>query len=149
MGFYDDRVLPHLINVVMNNKQTREIRQRLCADLSGEVLEIGFGTGHNLPYLPATVTKLLAVEPSGLGVRLASERIEASPVPVDVVGLDGERLPLPDSSVDAALSTWTLCTIPDAVAAIREVRRVVAERTGVTLATELRLVGFDPMTNGG
>jgi ubiquinone/menaquinone biosynthesis C-methylase UbiE len=125
MGFYDDRVLPHLINAVMNNKHTREIRSRLCADLSGEVLEIGFGTGHNLPFLPAAVTRLQAVEPSGAGVRLARERIDASSVPVNVVGLDGQRLPLADASVDAALSTWTLCTIPDAVAAVREVRRVL------------------------
>jgi len=125
MGFYDERVLPHVINVVMNNKHTREIRRRVCADLSGEVLEIGFGTGHNLPYLPATVTRLHAVEPSGVGVKLARERIDASSTPVDVVGLDGQRLPLPDESVDAALSTWTLCTIPDAVAAVREVRRVL------------------------
>jgi ubiquinone/menaquinone biosynthesis C-methylase UbiE len=125
MGFYDDRVLPHLINVVMNNKQTRAIRRRLCADLSGEVLEIGFGTGHNLPYLPPAVSRLHAVEPSGVGVRLANDRIAATTVPVEVVGLDGQRLPLPDESVDAALSTWTLCTIPDAVAAVREVRRVL------------------------
>lgn len=125
MGFYDDRVLPHLINAVMNNKQTRAIRRRLCADLSGEVLEIGFGTGHNLPYLPPAVTRLHAVEPSGVGVKLANDRIAATTVPVEVVGLDGQRLPLPDESVDAALSTWTLCTIPDAVAAVREVRRVL------------------------
>ena len=125
MGFYDDRVLPHLINVVMNTKHTRAIRRRVCAPLSGEVLEIGFGTGHNLPYLPATVTRLHAVEPSGAGVKLARDRIAATSVPVDVVGLDGQRIPLPDDSVDAALSTWTLCTIPDAVAAIREVRRVL------------------------
>ena len=125
MGFYDDRVLPHLINVVMNTKQTRAIRRRVCAPLSGEVLEIGFGTGHNLPYLPAGVSRLHAVEPSGVGVRLAGDRITATSVPVDVIGLDGQRIPLPDDSVDAALSTWTLCTIPDAVASIREVRRVL------------------------
>ena len=125
MGFYTDRVLPHLINAVMDNKQTRRIRRRVCADLSGEVVEIGFGTGHNLPFLPATVTFLHAIEPSGLGVELARERIASAPVPVEVVGLDGQRLPLPDESVDAALCTWTLCTIPDAVGAVREVRRVL------------------------
>jgi ubiquinone/menaquinone biosynthesis C-methylase UbiE len=131
MGFYDDRVLPHVINVVMNTKQTRAIRRRVCADLSGEVLEIGFGTGHNLPYLPPAVKRLHAVEPSGVGVKLARDRIAATTVPVEVVGLDGQSLPLPDDCVDAALSTWTLCTIPDPVAAIREVRRVL--RPGGTL----------------
>jgi ubiquinone/menaquinone biosynthesis C-methylase UbiE len=125
LGFYDDRILPHVINAVMNTKHTRAIRGRLCADLSGEVLEIGFGTGHNLPFIPTAVTRVYAVEPSGVGVKLARDRIDASSAPVEVVGLDGQRLPLADSSVDAALSTWTLCTIPDAVAAVREVRRVL------------------------
>ena len=63
MSFYGDRVLPHVINVVMNTKQTREIRRRVCADLAGDVVEIGFGTGHNLPFLPPTVQSLRAVEP--------------------------------------------------------------------------------------
>ena len=125
MSFYGDRVLPHLINVVMNTKQTRSIRQRVCADLEGEVLEIGFGTGHNLPFLPAGVTRLLAVEPAGRSVELARERIAAAPFEVEVVGLDGQRLPVEDASVDNVLCTWSLCTIPDAVAAVREARRVL------------------------
>ena len=125
MGYYGDRVLPHIINVVMNTKQTRRIRGRVCGGLKGEVLEIGFGTGHNLPYLPATVTRLLAVEPSGRSVELARDRIEASPIDVEIVGLDGQRLPVDDASVDAVLCTWSLGTIPDAVAAVREARRVL------------------------
>ena len=125
MGLYDDRVLPHIINMVMNTKQTRAIRQRVCADLEGEVLEIGFGTGHNLPFMPAGVTRLLAVEPSGRSVQLARERMAATPVNVEVVGLDGQRIPVGDESVDAVLCTWSLCTIPDGVAAVREARRVL------------------------
>ncbi|HVA59740.1 MAG TPA: class I SAM-dependent methyltransferase [Mycobacteriales bacterium] len=125
MGLYDERVLPHIINVVMNTGQTRLIRARVCARLKGEVLEIGFGTGHNLPFLPLDVTRLMAVEPSGVGVRLARGRMAAAPVEVEVVGLDGQRLPVPDGSVDAVLCTWSLCTIPDAEAAVREARRVL------------------------
>lgn len=125
MSVYADRVLPRIINVVMNTKQTREIRQRVCADLTGDVVEIGFGTGHNLPFLPATVNTLRAVEPAGLGVRLAKDRIAAAGVPVHVVGLDGQQLPLEDSSADSVLCTWSLCTIPDPVAAVREMRRVL------------------------
>jgi ubiquinone/menaquinone biosynthesis C-methylase UbiE len=125
VGFYDDRVLPHVINVVMNTKQTRAIRERVCGDLKGEVLEIGFGTGHNLPFIPTGVTRLLAVEPSARSVELARERIEATPTEVEVIGLDGQRLPIDDASVDAVLCTWSLCTIPDAVAAVREARRVL------------------------
>jgi ubiquinone/menaquinone biosynthesis C-methylase UbiE len=125
MRFYDDRILPHCINVVMNTKQTRHIRERVCGGLEGEVLEIGFGTGHNLPFMPAGVTRLLAVEPSSRSVELARERIEASSLDVEIVGLDGQRLPVDDASVDAVLCTWSLCTIPDAVAAVREARRVL------------------------
>jgi ubiquinone/menaquinone biosynthesis C-methylase UbiE len=125
MSFYGDRVLPRVINVVMNTKQTREIRARVCGGLTGDVVEIGFGTGHNLPFLPEAVTSLQAVEPAGLGVQLAHERIAASRVPVRTVGLDGQRLPLEDASVDSALCTWSLCTIPDPVAAVREVARVL------------------------
>ena len=125
MGFYRDQIFPRAVDLVMNTKTTREIRARVCADLEGDVVEIGFGTGHNLPYLPAAVTRLRAVDPSALGARLAAERIAASPVPVERAGLDGQSLPFADQSADAVLSTWTVCSIPDAVAAMREVRRVL------------------------
>ena len=125
MSVYQERVLPHVINLVMNTKQTREIRQRVCAGLKGEVLEIGFGTGHNLPYVPADVTRLVAVEPSERSIRLAHDRITGAGFAVDVVGLDGQRLPLDDDSVDAVLCTWSLCTIPDPIAAVAEARRVL------------------------
>lgn len=125
MGFYRDQIFPRAMNLVMNTPTTREIRARVCADLVGEVVEVGFGSGHNLPYLPATVTRLSAVDPSAVGARLAAQRVAASPVPVERAGLDGQSLPFADESADAVLSTWTLCSIPDAVAALREVRRVL------------------------
>jgi ubiquinone/menaquinone biosynthesis C-methylase UbiE len=131
MSYYQDRVLPRLMNVVMNTKQTREIRARVCAGLAGEVVEIGFGTGHNLPFLPANVTRLSAVEPSAVSVRLAQDRIAAGSIPVEVVGLDGQSLPLDDESADMVLSTWSLCTIPDPHAAVHEMRRIL--RPGGTL----------------
>jgi len=125
MAIYRDRVFPRIMNLLMDNKQNRRIRARVCGDLEGDVVEIGFGTGLNLPHLPAGVTLLRAVEPSELGVHIARDRINSSPVPVQIVGLDGQHLPFEDHSADAVLSTWTLCTIPDAVAALREVRRVL------------------------
>jgi ubiquinone/menaquinone biosynthesis C-methylase UbiE len=131
MSFYGDRVLPRIVNVVMNTGENRKIRARVCADLEGDIVEIGFGTGHNLPYLPTEVRSLRAVEPSQLSVRLAQARVTASPVAVEVVGLDGQRLPLEDASADAVLCTWSLCTIPDPVAAVAEMRRVL--RPGGTL----------------
>jgi ubiquinone/menaquinone biosynthesis C-methylase UbiE len=97
----------------------------VCEGLSGEVVEIGFGSGHNVPFYPSAISAVSAVEPADLGWKLAAERVLASPVPVRRSGLDGQALGFPDGSYDAALSTWSLCTIPDPVAALREVRRVL------------------------
>ncbi|TQK42777.1 methyltransferase family protein [Streptomyces sp. SLBN-118] len=125
MGFYAERVLPRVVDVACGAKTARPLRRRVCAGLKGEVVEIGFGTGHNVPFYPPAVTGVAAVEPSDAGWRLAGERVRASRVPVRRAGLDGQSLPFEDASFDAALSTWTLCTIPDADAALREVRRVL------------------------
>jgi ubiquinone/menaquinone biosynthesis C-methylase UbiE len=125
MGWYSKRVLPRLMDAAMDTRHTRLIRARVAAGLAGEVLEVGFGGGHNLAHLPPDVTRLLAVEPSRAAIRMADARIAASGVPVEVIGPDAQRLGLPDASVDAALCTWSLCSIPDPVAAVREVRRVL------------------------
>ena len=125
MGFYAERVFPPIMNRVMNTRQKRRIRARVCAPLSGDVVEIGFGTGLNLPHLPSAVIVLRAVDPLERGRVLAGDRIATSPVRVEFVGLDGQVLPLDDDSVDAALSTWTLCSVPDPVAAVREIGRVL------------------------
>lgn len=125
MGFYGDQVLPRVIDKVCGVGEIHKHRKEATAGLSGDVLEIGFGSGLNLSHLPPTVTRLLAVDPATTGRKLAAGRIAAAGVPVEFVGLDGEELPLPDDSVDAALCTFTLCTIPDAGQALREVRRVL------------------------
>ncbi|MFC5728161.1 MULTISPECIES: class I SAM-dependent methyltransferase [Nocardioides] len=132
MGIYREQVLPRIVNVgcAMGPAQG-PLRKRVCAGLSGEVLEIGFGSGLNVPHYPATVSRVAAVEPSDVGWSLASARVEASAVPVQRVGMDGQALPLQDDSFDCALSTWTMCTIPDLAAALSEVRRVL--RPGGTL----------------
>ncbi len=125
MGLWERHVLPRLIDACNNGPHVRQVRERMCADLTGDVVEIGFGSGLNAPYYPSAVTRVLAVEPSDVGWGLAAERIAASDVPVERIGLDGQALPLPDRSVDAALSTWTLCTIPHPEAALAELRRVL------------------------
>lgn len=96
-----------------------------CEGLSGEVLEVGFGSGRNVPHYPAGVSRVRAVEPATAGRGLAAKRVAASAVPVEYVGLDGEDLPLEDASVDHVLTTWTLCTIPNVTRALAEVRRVL------------------------
>jgi len=125
MGFYAERVVPRIVNVACGTKAVEPLRRRVCGGLQGKVIEIGFGSGHNVPFYPTAVSGVSAVEPSDVGWTLAGERIKAASVPVRRAGLDGQSLPFEDNSFDAALSTWTLCTIPDADAALREVRRVL------------------------
>ncbi|MDQ3569089.1 MAG: class I SAM-dependent methyltransferase [Actinomycetota bacterium] len=115
----------------MNTKEARQIRERVCAPLRGEVVEIGFGTGHNLPFMPAAVTRLQAVEPLMGARELAAARVAEAKFPVEFVGLDGQQLPLADGTADAVLSTWTLCSIEDPVVAIHEIARIL--RPGGTL----------------
>ena len=125
MGFYGEQVVPRIVNKACGTKTAEPLRRRVCAGLAGDVVELGFGSGHNVPFYPAAVTRVTAVEPSDVGWRLAAERVKAAAVPVLRSGLDGQSLPFPDDGFDAALSTWTLCTIPDVAAALREVRRVL------------------------
>jgi SAM-dependent methyltransferase len=125
MGFYEDAVLPRIVDKLGRVKPVRRLRDEVVQGLRGEVVEIGFGSGLNLSYLPAEVDKVLAVEPSEVARRLATPRIAASSAPVELVGLDGEDLPIETESVDSALSTLTLCTIPDVSRALAEVHRVL------------------------
>ena len=125
MGIYGDHVLPRMINCVCGLKMNDPLRERVCDGLEGEVVEIGFGSGLNIPFYPASVSRVSAVEPADIGWKLAQKRLQAAQVPVERSGLDGQSLPFPDDSFDTALSTWTMCTIPDIDAALSEVRRVL------------------------
>jgi ubiquinone/menaquinone biosynthesis C-methylase UbiE len=125
MGFYAKQVLPRVINVACGMKTNAPLRERVCAGLHGRVVEIGFGSGLNIPHYPAAVTSVAAIEPADTGWKLAHKRLDAARVPVERSGLDGQSLPLPDDSCDTALSTWTMCTIPDIATALQEVRRVL------------------------
>ena len=130
MGFYEQQVLPRFIDVALG-KKTDPLRAKVASGLSGEVLEVGFGSGRNVPHLPTGVTRLIAVDPATVGRQLAAKRISERGIPVEFVGLDGQSLPLEDASVDHVLVTWTLCTIPDVHRALREMYRVL--RPGGTL----------------
>jgi ubiquinone/menaquinone biosynthesis C-methylase UbiE len=125
VGLYGEHVLPRIIDKVGGMKSVRPYRERVCTGLGGEVIEVGFGSGSNVDFYPGAVTRVVAVEPSGVAWKLAGKRVAASSVPIERIGLDAQRLPFDDDTFDAALSTWTMCTIPDAVAALRELRRVL------------------------
>jgi SAM-dependent methyltransferase len=125
MGFYSDQVLPRITNVALGSAELAELRSRVASELDGEVLEVGFGSGLNVPHYPPAVTRVRAVDPATVGRKLAADRVAASPVPVEYIGFDGQDLPLDDESVDHVLTSWTLCTIPDVGGALREIRRVL------------------------
>jgi ubiquinone/menaquinone biosynthesis C-methylase UbiE len=125
MGLWNDQVLPRLTDRVLGVEAVRHARTEVCADLAGDVVELGFGSGLNVPHYPASVTGVWAVDPSAVGRRLARRRVQDSPVPVQYAGPDAQTLPFPDDRFDSALSTFTLCTIPDVDGALRELVRVL------------------------
>jgi SAM-dependent methyltransferase len=125
MGLYGDHVLPRIVNLACGTADLERWRERAVKGLRGEVMEIGFGSGLNVPHYPDEVEVVHAVEPSDVALRLARARIEASPAPIERHELEAERVSLADHSCDSALSTFTLCTIGDVEAALAEVRRVL------------------------
>jgi ubiquinone/menaquinone biosynthesis C-methylase UbiE len=109
----------------MGTESVRNQRREALAPARGEVLEIGFGTGRNLPHYPQAVTSLTALDPADLLRRKRRRRIAEARMPVELVGLSAETLPFEGGRFDCVVSTWTLCTIPDAAAAVREIARVL------------------------
>jgi ubiquinone/menaquinone biosynthesis C-methylase UbiE len=126
MAIYRNRILPLVLDYVMSRDPFPELRRRTLAHTYGSVLEIGFGTGLNLLFYPPRVTSVTGVDPNPGMVRRAQRRIGLLPLPVTLVprGAD-EPLPLPDASFDCAVSTWTLCTVDDVPAALRQIDRLL------------------------
>ena len=126
MSFYSERILPHVINLACSGKPTRRQREKIVPEASGDVLEIGFGSGLNLPHYRASeVRRLWALEPSVGMRRKAAPAIEQSGLDVSFIDLPGEEIPLDDNSVDTVLVTYTLCTIDDTLRALAGMRRVL------------------------
>jgi ubiquinone/menaquinone biosynthesis C-methylase UbiE len=126
MPFYRDHVDPHLVDWLGDPPPIRQIRQQIIPLAQGTVLELGAGSGAHFPhYEPARVSKLYALEPNRGMIRLAERRLKRTQLQVEFLDLPGERVPLDHSTVDTVVSTFTLCTIPGIVEAIRGVRRVL------------------------
>lgn len=125
MGFYQDRILPHLVNLSMRNRRLLPYRSRVISSAEGRVLEIGIGSGLNLPFYPPRMTELLGLEPAPRLIAMARRAASRSTLPVKFIEGSAEAIPLGDESVDTVVTTWTLCTIPEAVAALAEMRRVL------------------------
>ncbi|MGF2685520.1 class I SAM-dependent methyltransferase [Marinobacter sp. DUT-3] len=126
MSFYEDRILPHIIDCTCSVGQVMKLRSQVVPKARGVVLEVGMGSAINLEfYNPDTVSLVYGLEPSEGMRRKARENLSRSPVNVEWLDLPGEKIPLPDNSVDTVLLTFTLCTIPDWRAALEQMKRVL------------------------
>ncbi len=113
VSLYREHVVPRMVDLACGLAGFNSWRAQTTDGLAGRIVEIGFGSGLNVPHYPSDVEVVLAVEPAMVARRLAEPRIRVSPVPVEYVGLDGQQIPLRDASCDAALFTFTLCTVPE------------------------------------
>ena len=125
MSFYQRHVLPRLLDFAMRQKQMLPFRRRVIGAAEGTVLEIGIGSGLNLPLYGASVRVVIGLEPSPELLRMARARAARASVPVELLEASAEAVPLEDASIDSVVTTWMLCTIPDAPRALAEMRRVL------------------------
>lgn len=125
MTLYDRYLLPRLIHLAMRDKRATERRMALIPQAQGAVLEIGIGSGLNLPFYTPAVKRLYGIDPSKTLLAMARKRARKAPFPVILLAQSAERLPLMDASIDTVVSTWTLCSIPDVDTALREMKRVL------------------------
>jgi ubiquinone/menaquinone biosynthesis C-methylase UbiE len=131
MGFYDRFILPRLLDMAMRNHRLERYRQQAIAATRGVVLEIGVGSGLNLALYGAAVERVCAIDPGPALLRLASARVEEARIPVSLVQASAERLPFAEAVFDTVVTTWTLCSIADPVAALIEARRVLKPEGGL------------------
>jgi ubiquinone/menaquinone biosynthesis C-methylase UbiE len=125
MGFYSQRILPRVMDWSMSNPRFSEYRKEVLSQVYGDVLEIGFGSGLNLPHYPERIETLTTIDANPGMNSLAQKRIQSSSIQVDNKVLNGENLPMPDHSFDTVVSTWTLCSIANVDQALQEIHRVL------------------------
>ena len=125
MSFYQNYVVPRLIHFAMRQNYLVPFRERVIGAAEGRVLEIGIGSGLNFSIYGATVTSVVGLEPSSELLRMAEIRASRATVPVTLLDASAEAIPIDAGSIDTVVTTWTLCTIPDAPAALAEVHRVL------------------------
>jgi ubiquinone/menaquinone biosynthesis C-methylase UbiE len=126
LSWYEDRILPHLINCACSASPNQKQRQKIVPEAAGVVLEIGFGSGLNVPFYDASrIKKIWALEPSDGMRKKAQPAVQDTNLDIEFIDLPGEQIPLDDNSIDTVLMTYTLCTIPDTQAALLGMRRVL------------------------
>ena len=125
MGIYSKHVFPRILNLVMSNGYMKKARNEVLQNVEGDIFEIGFGTGLNLPHYPESVKKITTADVNPAMGPLAQRQIDASPIEVDNRVLNGEDLPLDDASFDTVVCTWTLCSIEKVDKALQEMHRIL------------------------
>ena len=125
MGFYDNRILPHVINLAMRNRELLPYRERVLSFARGRVLEIGIGSGLNLPFYGTQAEEIIGLDPVARLITMAQGSTERSKTPVTFITGSAEAIPIDEHSIDTVVTTWTLCSIPNVVGALREMRRVL------------------------
>jgi len=126
MGFWDRHILPPLLDWAMGQKPIMRQRRKIVPEAEGEVLEVGLGTGRNLSFYDrARVTRLVGLDPAAELTGRAAKRAQGLGLPIEVVGLSGEAMPFAEASFDTVVMTYTLCSIPQPGAALKEIRRVL------------------------
>ena len=125
MNFYERWVLPRLIDLAMKHREATRQRQGLLPAARGRVLEIGIGSGLNLPFYGSEVASVVGVDPSEARLALARGRLQDAPFAVELLARSAEALPFEAGRFDSAVTTWTLCSVPDARSALAELRRVL------------------------
>jgi ubiquinone/menaquinone biosynthesis C-methylase UbiE len=125
MGFYQQRIVPYLVHLSMRQKRLAPYRGRVVSAAAGRVLEVGIGSGLNLPFYRTHVTQVIGLEPSPRLLAMAREATRQASLAVELLEGTAEAIPLADNSVDAVVTTWSMCTIPDIVRALDEMRRVI------------------------
>ena len=123
MGFYQDNIVPHLVNLSMRNRRLTPYRERTISLAEGRVLEVGVGSGVNFPYYSDSTDEVIGIDPQWKLLKMASHNTGS--VPWKLIEGSAESIPLDDASVDTVVTTWTLCSIPDVATALREMRRVL------------------------
>lgn len=125
MGFYHDCIVPHLVNLSMRNHRLLPYRERVLSAAEGRVLEVGIGSGLNVPFYPSGTREVIGLEPASRLLAMARRSVGEVAIPITLLEGTAEAIPLDDASVDTVVTTWTLCTIPEAVRAVTEMRRVL------------------------
>jgi ubiquinone/menaquinone biosynthesis C-methylase UbiE len=125
MGFYQDRIIPSLIHLAMRNRNLAPYRKRVVSEATDQVLEVGIGSGFNLPFYGEGLSHIVGLDPSSKLLQMAREAARRSAMPLTLIEGTAEAIPIEDRSIDTVVTTWTLCSVPTVELALQEMRRVL------------------------